>query len=174
MDIKKITAAGAVFTAVSGTLLHFVFQWSSRSPIAAVFSPVNESTWEHLKLIFIPMVFYGIFEFFAFGRKRADFIPARAFSILIGMLVIVSSFYTYTGILGKNFLPLDIAVFLLGTAAAYFCGYKFMEKDMFSSRKGKIIGAAVLLPLVLAFALFTFYPPEIGLFLDPVTGGYSF
>lgn len=174
LNIKKITAAGAVFTASAGTLLHFVFQWSSRSPVAAVFSPVNESTCEHLKLIFIPMFFYGVFEFFAYGHKRDDFIPARAVSILIGMLVIVSFFYTYTGILGKNFLPLDIAVFLLGTAAAYSSGYKFIKEDMLSSPRGKIVGWAVLVMLVFSFGLFTFYPPKIGLLLDPVTGGYSF
>lgn len=167
-DIKKITIGGAVLTILLGTLLHFVFQWSGNNPIVGIVGAVNESTWEHLKLLFFPMLFYTIFEYFAYGKDTANFIPARAVSILAGMFIIVSSFYTYTGILGKNFLPLDIGTFILGTVGAYFIGYKIMQSDALSSKKMNIVGIIILILLILAFAVFTFFPPEIGLFSDPL------
>lgn len=46
--------AGALFTAALGTLLHFVYDWSGGWGAAAAFSAVNESTWEHMKLLFSP------------------------------------------------------------------------------------------------------------------------
>lgn len=167
--IKKITLGGAVFTILLGTLLHFVFQWSGNNPIVGIIGAVNESTWEHLKLIFFPMLFYTIFEYFAYGKDTANFIPARAVSILAGMFIIVASFYTYTGILGKNFLPLDIGTFILGTVGAYFIGYKIMQSNKLSSKKMNTAGIIILILLFLAFAVFTFSPPEIGLFADPLT-----
>lgn len=44
-------AAGFIFTAILGTLLHFLFDWTNGSVIAALFSAVNESIWEHMKLL---------------------------------------------------------------------------------------------------------------------------
>ena len=43
-----------------GTGLHFLHDlWPV--PLTAVFAPVNESVWEHLKLLFWPMLLGGIF-----------------------------------------------------------------------------------------------------------------
>lgn len=172
-DLKKATIGGAVFTIIFGTLLHFVFQWSRNNPIVGIVGAVNESTWEHLKLLFFPMLFYTIFEYFAYGKDTDNFIPARAVSILAGMFIIVSSFYTYTGILGKNLLPLDIGTFILGTVGTYIIGYKIMLSNALSSKKMNFAGIVILILLIFSFAVFTFSPPEIGLFLDPATGKYA-
>ena len=47
---------GFIFTGVVGTLLHFFFDWTGKNVIVALFSAVNESIWEHLKLLFYPTV----------------------------------------------------------------------------------------------------------------------
>lgn len=172
--IKKITVGGIVFTVIIGTLLHFVFEWSGNNPAVGVIGAVNESTWEHLKLLFYPMIFYSVFEYLSLSKETENFIPAKVVSILSGMFIIVASFYTYTGILGKNFMVLDIGTFILGTVGAYIIGYKIMKSDRFTSKESKITGVAILLLIFLAFAVFTFNPPKIGLFLDPSTGKYSF
>ena len=44
--------AGIVFTVIIGTMLHFTFELSGNQPVVGVFSAVNESVWEHLKLGF--------------------------------------------------------------------------------------------------------------------------
>lgn len=46
--------AGLFVVIAAGNLLHFVYEWSGESPVAAVFSGVNESTWEHMKLLAVP------------------------------------------------------------------------------------------------------------------------
>ena len=45
--------AGFLFTAAVGALLHFSYDWSGGTVLAAAFSAVNESTWEHMKLLFL-------------------------------------------------------------------------------------------------------------------------
>ena len=164
--------AGFIFVIVTGTLLHFVYHWTGQNRIAGLLSPVNESTWEHLKLLFMPALFYSIVEYFAIGNHFPNFIAAKVLGIVFGLLVIVAVFYTYTGIVGRHFLWADILTFVLGVAAAYAYSWRTVHQ----ANAGMISQfAALLILLVLAacFLIFTFYPPHIPLFLDPVFHVYG-
>lgn len=172
-DIRKWNLAGAVFTLVAGTLLHFIDDWFGGA--TAIFGAVNESTWEHLKLLFWPMFFFGVLEYGAYGRKTPGFLPVRVLSILIGMLTIVVLFYTYQGVLGFHFLAADMGTFVAGVIAAYIFSCRRMQNP------GRLLRCPLADPLSLlaaaalaaCFIVFTYRPPHIGLFLDPVTGGYG-
>lgn len=166
MQINRAQFIGAIFTIIIGGMLHFTFSWSGRSQFVGIFSAVNESTWEHLKLLFTPMLVFGIIEYFIYGRKIANFVPVRAFSILIGMIVIVASFYTYVGIVGQHFLWADIATFVFGAATAYFFSARYLDTAVLTSTVAIVIGWSLLLILSFSFYFFTFCPPKIGLFLD--------
>ena len=62
--IKKTQIIVAILIIIIGTLLHFTYEWSGENNFVASFSAVNESTWEHLKLVFFPMLILGIIEYF--------------------------------------------------------------------------------------------------------------
>lgn len=171
--MKKYHIAGAVFTLIAGTLLHFTYDWSGQNAFVGLFSAVNESTWEHLKLLAFPVMIFAVFECYAYGRQKQNFYPAKAASVLTGMAVIVTLFYTYTGIIGTNFLALDIAVFIAGVLAAYSMSYKILKGNRLSSASAKAAACFVFIALIVCFAVFTSYPPQIGLFRDPVSGGYG-
>ena len=53
--------AGYLFTAVFGTLSHFLYDCSGQNLFIALFAPVNESIWEHMKLSFFPVLLYAFF-----------------------------------------------------------------------------------------------------------------
>lgn len=173
MNTKSWTIAGIIFTLIFGTLLHFTYTWSSGNPLVAVFSAVNESTWEHLKLLFTPMFLFAVLEYFAYGYELPNFIPAKFLSILLGMLTIITVFYTYTGILGENFLLADIGTFILGVLVAYFFNYKMLQTDYFSSSMAVLLGLVGLLILLICFFVFTFNPPHLPLFQDPNSLSYG-
>ena len=103
--------AGVVFTVMAGALLHFVFEWSGGSPLAAAFSAVNESTWEHMKLLFFPMFLFSAVQAGFLGRTYPNILAVRAVSTLVGVILIPVLFYTYTGVLGYHVMWADIAVF---------------------------------------------------------------
>ena len=162
-----------MFTALFGTLLHFVYEWSGGNPLAGLFSAVNESVWEHLKLIAVPMLLFGIYEYFAYGRKQRNFVPIRVLSILLGMALIVTVFYTYSGILGRNCTLIDILLFYAAVFAAYRFSAKLLRTERFSSETARVLAVVGLLILIASFALFTFNPPQLGLFRDPTTGMFG-
>ena len=101
-SLKKYTITGIVIVSLLGTLAHFFYQWSGENPAAALFSPVNESTWEHLKLLFFPMVFYSAAEALIFQNRIQDLFWANMAGTFAGLLAIPVLFYTYSGILGRK------------------------------------------------------------------------
>ena len=158
---------GFLFTAALGTLLHFVYEWTGENAFVGLFSAVNESTWEHLKLLYVPLVAFGVYEFICYGKNYCCFFPAKLIGILGGMLFITVFFYTYRGILGYNIDFLNISDFYLGAAVAWRVQYKFFYRP-----KGclPISGGAALLGIIILgvlFAVFTYSPPTLGLFADP-------
>ncbi len=167
-SLKKIHSIGAGFTLISGCLLHFAWEWSGQSNIAAIFCPVSESVWEHLKLLFFPFLSFSALEYFLYGKDIVGFLRIKTFAVLLGMFTVVSAFYTYTGIIGRNFLPLDIGTFLAGTVISYLYSYKNLSAhkavcSVFTQTACIIL----LLGLAIAFAVFSFTPPEFGMFLPP-------
>ena len=161
--------AGFVFVSVTGSLLHFVFHLSGKNRLVGVFSPVNESTWEHLKMLFFPVLLYSCFEYLSFGRYSGNFIPAASVGILIGLLSIVAIFYTYTGIVGRNFLAADILTFILGVAA----DFAFVWRAVLYQTPLPGLAVVAIPVLAACFVVFTFYPPRIGLFHDPASKRYG-
>lgn len=173
MSIKKAQVVGFLLTSLLGTLLHFVFEWTGHRPPVGAISAVNESVWEHLKLIFFPMLVYGIAEYYLYGKRLSNFITVRFLSVLLGLLIVAAGYYTYTGILGYDVMPVNIILFELGLLAAYRFSYKNLKAGRYGSAGAKswsLLGFAVLLIL---FVIFTYCPPRIDLFVDPQTGGYG-
>lgn len=162
---------GFAATSLLGTLLHFAYDLFGASPWVAPFSAVNESTWEHMKLLFFPMFLFALAEWFFF-RDRADFFCIKLRGTLLGLTLIPVLFYTYNGVIGKSPDWINIAIFFIAAAAAYLSETRrFMQESTPCPSSGAALTALILLAGL--FVLFTFVTPHIGIFLDPVTGGYG-
>ena len=165
--------AGFLFTSAAGTLLHFVYEWSGGSTLAAAFSAVNESTWEHMKLLFFPLFSFSVVQVIALGRQYPNFLAVRAVSTLAGLALIPVLFYTYTGVLGRDVMWLDVAIFILAALGAFLLDWRLLCRGRWSSGWQQVLGLLALWGLAFLFVYFTFHPPVLGLWWDPVTGGYG-
>lgn len=163
-SLKRFCLIGAIFTIIAGTISHFVYDWSGNNFLVGLFFPVNESTWEHMKLIFFPMFAYALVA----GKKVEEQYPciydAMFKGILAGLAMIPILFYTYTGILGFNVNWLNIAVFVISVLIAYLVVYKAAED---CTQKGSKVLRYIMYVLIVAFMVFTVYPPKLGLFVNP-------
>ena len=165
--------AGFLFTAAAGTLLHFVYEWSGGSTLAAAFSAVNESTWEHMKLLFFPMFLFSVVQVIALGRQYPNFLAVRAISTLTGLVLIPVLVYTYSGVLGRNVTWVDVTIFFLAALAAFALDWRLLRRGRWSSGWQQVLGLLVLWGLAFLFVYFTFHPPGLALWQDPVTGVYG-
>lgn len=165
---------GFLFTGALGVLLHFVYEWSGGNALAGTVSAVNESTWEHMKLLFVPIFLFSVVQAGVLGRNYPNFLAVRAVSTLAGLALIPILFYTYTGILGRNINWVDIAIFFLADLAAFALDFRLLSRGRgFSSGWRQILGLAVLWGLAFCFVWCTFRPARLPLWRDPVTGAYG-
>jgi len=166
-------AAGFLFVAAAGTLLHFTYDWSGGSPIVAAFSAVNESTWEHMKIFFFPMFLFSVVQLWFLGRNYPNFLAVRTISILFGLLLIPVLYYTYSGVLGYSIEWVSIALFFVADLLAFSLDFCLLGRGGFASLWQQVLGLAVLWALAFLFVWCTFHPVELGLWQDPVTGGFG-
>ena len=170
-SIKLWQLWGFAITSLGGTILHFLYEWLNGAKWIALFSGVNESTWEHMKLLFWPMFIYAIAESLFF-RDRKDFWCIKFRGIIIGIAMIPILFYTYNGVIGKSPDWINIAIFFIAAAISYI-----YESRRFSCGhtvcKSPRLQIALLCFIALLFAIFTFATPEINIFKDPITGSYG-
>ena len=171
--IAKFQIFSVIFTMILGTLLHFTYEWSNNSLLIASFSAVNESTWEHLKLVFFPMLITTIVGFLVIGKDNKKFWCAKTIGIILAMSFIIVFFYTYTGIIGTNFAILDIGSFFVAVILGEYVAYKIMTNDEYKLKCNKRIAVIGLICILLCFIIFTYLPPHIGLFKDPISNGYG-
>ena len=165
-SILKFELFSIVFTLILGTLLHFTFEWSNQNLFVGSFSAVNESVWEHLKLIYFPMLITAVIGSFFFEGKQSNYLCIKTKAILLAMAFVVVFFYTYTSIIGTNFAILDIGSFVV---AIILSSYYTYQKVQMSVSCNYLLAILILLILFLCFVLFTFFPPHIELFQDPIT-----
>lgn len=171
--VARWQLGGFLFVCAAGTALHFLYQWSGESVAAAPFAAVNESVWEHMKLLFWPMQLWAGAERAVLGGYSRGFWPAKALGTLLGLALIPALYYTYTGALDVSVMWVDIAIFFVAAAAAFLAETRMLARD-WRCRGGARASALVLLLLLsAAFVLCTFVPPRFPLFRDPVTGFYG-
>lgn len=162
---------GFAVTSLGGTILHFLYDWLGEALWVAPFSGVNESTWEHMKLLFWPMFIFAIVQSFFF-KDRNDFWCIKLRGILLGIILIPVIFYTYNGVIEKSPDWLNITIFFVSAAIAYIFETRGFNSGALSCRSKKW-AIAVLGVITLLFVAFTFMTPEIGIFKDPLTGIYG-
>ena len=163
--------AGFAVATFGGTILHFLYDWAGGSILVSPFSGVNESTWEHMKLLFWPLFLFALVQQLFF-RDQKNYWCVKLAEILLGLILIPVLFYTYNGIFGKSPDWINIAIFFISDAAAYiYEAFRLhSKKPSCQSPKSAI---AVLGVIALLFVLFTFRTPEIGIFKDPLTGTFG-
>lgn len=164
---------GFIFSSVLGTFLHFLFDLTGQSVFAAPFSAVNESIWEHLKLLYFPMLLFALWEYVRWGRQEKGFWQVKLLGIFFGLVLIPALYYTYTGIWGVNADWLNISIFFMAAAAVYY-----LETKLFARPRHRQLSNWIPITLIavigILFVVLTFLPLHIPFFRDPATGSYGF
>ncbi len=169
--VLALEIIGTLFIIFLGTILHFTFDFSGKNPIVGVFSAVNESVWEHLKLPFWPSFLWLIIEIYPLRKSISNFFSAKTIGTIIMLVAIPTVFYTYTAFT-EEILLVDIATFIIAVIVGQIISYKLYKKGK-PSKRTEIIAIIVLVLLVIIFITFTFYPPHISIFQDSNTGQYG-
>lgn len=163
--LKQYTIIGIIFVLIIGTLAHFLYNWTGNNHIVGFFTPINESVWEHMKLLFFPMLLYSLLMILKFHQKYSCITSALCFGILMGAFLIPLFYYAYTSILGKNILILDISTFILSIVIAFWLSYELTLSCRLESYTS--LQCILVCILFVCFLVFTYHPPDAIIFKDP-------
>jgi hypothetical protein len=166
----ELIGIGVIF--IVGAMFHFLFEWASGWSPVGVIAAVNESVWEHFKIAFWPALFYAIVEYPFLKRSVNNFFIAKAIGLYVMPAAIAAIFYAYTAIFGEEILIVDILIFLVAVVLGQLASYKILTLKQWPRWLGWL-GIVMVVLLAAAFGVFTFYPPELGIFRDAVSGGYG-
>lgn len=142
-------------TILLGVGLHFLFDlWPSI--ITEFFAPVNESIWEHGKLVFWPLLL--IFGLLYGGKNRARWLSA----VVLSTAAVLAAGWLWHVALGGEALVVDLVIYAAGIVAAFCMAERLPIPDQYASFA---VGAVILLGTL--FFSFTLNPPHGTLFNDP-------
>lgn len=164
---KKSLIGGFFFVAILGTLAHFFYEWSGQNPVCGLFFPISESTWEHMKLVFFPMLLWiGLF-FPAAHEKSPGLIFLALLANLLGTALIPILFYSYSGILGFNIPAVDISIFYISVLFIFLFIWKKRKLSFENEKMANALIVALTILFTVSFFVFTYFVPDFGIFHNP-------
>ena len=163
---------GIAAISVLGSLLHFAFELSGELAPVGIFAAVNESVFEHLKLTYWPTLVYAACTYGIIRKPTSNFIIAKTVSVYVMPMSIIVLFYVYTTITGTEILIVDILIFVVAVALGQLTSYKLLTMNRLPNNL-HWIALSLLVALAVVYGIFTFYPPQVPFFQDPVNGTYG-
>lgn len=160
--MKLRYALAFILTAGLGAALHFGYSLCP-APLVGLFCPVNESVWEHLKLLYWP---YLLAAFFLNRRAvHTQRVWAGALAGLLAMpAALLGVYYTLEGGFCFTSGILNIVLYLLSLTLGFFIFAKSARTGALSWLCGVLVILAGLYGA--ALILFTMAPPALPIFLD--------
>ena len=162
--MKKVKIYYVIFIFLLSFLWHFMYKWFPNN-VFAIFFPVNESIWEHMKIIYGCFIFGAFFENYLLKKLNVSYnnfyIEIFAKSIL-GILFYLITYVPLHKIFGENII-IAISVLLLTFIVMEIIGSKILKAE---ETNIKYMPICIMVLGYILFAILTFYPPNNHLFFD--------
>ena len=164
LTLKKIKIINVVIFFALSFLWHFMYDLFPNF-FTAIFFPVNESIWEHMKIIFGVFVLGSLISLFLMHKFKIKYhnfyleVITKAVLGVIFYLIIFIPLYLW---LGENMF-IAISLMLITYILGELLGYKILTIEELSI---KVLPIILLILCYILFSLLTFYPRHNFLFFD--------
>ncbi len=172
MRINKEFFIDIITISILGTLLHFAYEFSGGNLFVAIFSAVNESVWEHIKIAVVPIYIVAIAKMWIQEERKNNLWVSLFFKAFTTIILIPLLFYSYQAIFKIESVVIDIIIFYVSIISAEIVEL-FIQSKLKVSAKIEDIFKYLNIFLVVVFILFTFMPPKLELFKDNISNKYG-
>ena len=158
---------GFLFISLLGTILHFVYDWSNHNKYVGVFSAVNESVWEHMKLVVFPSLIWLLIEI-PFIGDNPNFILAKSISLIVMTIFIPTAFYLLKYLFVKLPFVIDILIFYVAVGFGQYLSYIILNIPKVSSVYN-YISLIIMIIIYGYFLIATIIPGKGEIYVDPMS-----
>ena len=172
MSLKMFKVVGIFGVLIFCFLFHFIYSWFPNTLFSILF-PVNESIWEHMKLIMSSFLFYGIIEYFLLKKNNIyfnNYITSVFLSGVLGIAVFLLIYLPLYDIFGENIF-LNISLLLIVICICELISFNVLKSEKYSYFE--YISLIGIMFVYILFAIHTYFPIINGLFYDNVHGKYG-
>ena len=152
-----------IFLFLLSFLWHFMYDWFP-SVLTSIFFPVNESIWEHMKIIFYCLFIGSVLE-----KKGNNYYLNILVKPLVGVLFYLIIFIPLYLIFGESMF-ISISLMLFTYIIMELLGIKISKQEELNIKALPII---IIILISILFSILTFYPLHNFLFFDSVKLGYG-
>ena len=161
-----------IIISLIGTISHFIYDLSNHNKIIGLFTSVNESTWEHIKIALTPTIFYSLYDGFIYG-ENPNYFFAKFISLVSIIIIIPLIFYSYHMFLKKRIVLIDVSSFYISIIISQLLFYSILKISEVSFLL-KYLSCVGLFILFGSYLLLTLLPLELFIFKDPRNNKYGF
>ena len=162
---SKESLVDIIVTSIIGTVLHFTFEFSGKNLLVALFSAVNESVWEHIKIAVWAIYIVALVKMAIKEEREYNLWSSLFFKVLTVIILIPALYYLYKAIFIVENLIVDMAIFYISIILSRLVEVIVQNKFRISA-KVEDVYKYLNLATILLFVIFTFIPPKLDIFKD--------
>ena len=155
-----------------GTLSHFLYDISNHNKIVGLFSAVNESTWEHIKIALTPTLLCGLIDGFIYGTNHNYFF-AKFISLFIIIILMPALFYGHKALIKKDLFIIDIIIFYIVIICSQYSFYLIINASELPYIV-QYLGCVGTFLVFGGYMIHTLMPAKSFIFENPINHKYGY
>lgn len=167
-----INIIGTIFIFLIGFIIHNLYEWFPNT-LTSIFAPVNESIFEHIKMIFTSYMIWILIKYFIFKKnniKENSFVLKELLTTILSIIIFLAIFLPIYNKFGEN-LPLTLFIYFVSITISFIINYFFNIKK--ESRILNTIGVIGIIVIYIITTYLTYNPIICKFFLDPTNNSYG-
>lgn len=164
MSKKKLKVIGTIIAFLLCFPCHYIYD-KFPNFITSIFFPVNESIWEHMKILFTSIMVSSVIQKTIMYLKKEDMTNicfSNFISAILSIPIFLVMYLPITYIFGENFI-MTILIMLLTIIIVEILAYKIMNMKDFKMENVTIL---LVILIYVVFTILTYYPLKNDLFID--------
>ena len=152
-----------------------IYNLADQAEMLAPFVPINKSIWEYLKTLVFPVLMFWTAAYFARYKlkiSRTGALIGAALSVVVSPGMTVFMYYFYICAFGIHSKAIDFLLAAVSVMTGQFASHHMCTAVYMSKRQGRVAFLVIIIVLA-AFIICTYYTPKLPIFMDPETGTYG-
>lgn len=171
MSLKNLKILGVIIAFFLSFIFHFIYDLFPNF-ITSIIFPVNESIFEHMKIIFGCILLSGVIQKIIVIKNDLNYNNICISNVIVAFIsifIFLIMFIPIYSIIGEN-LPITLIIMLITYIISQILSIYIIKNEDMKKEKFAILLVIIIYTI---FGILTYYPPQNDLFIDPIHDSFG-